>query len=289
MPVTTFPLLSRRGFAITLAGAGAAILRAQDGAEHWALLSDTHIPADPDNGHRGFRPTDNLAKVVPQVVEAAPEAALICGDVARLKGEAADYEVLKRMMAPIIAKVPVAMALGNHDNRTNFLAALGESQKGAQAVNRKHVLAVEGRTTRMIVLDSLIEPDFTPGLLGVQQRGWLQKYLAAARPMPTVICVHHTLDDGDGSLLDAPRLFDILKPHRHVKAVLYGHSHRYAYDVWEGIHLVNLPAVGYNFTDQQPVGWVDARFSAAGAALTLRSFGGNESQNGKTVELKWRS
>ena len=289
MPVTTLPTSSRRGFALSLAGAGASILLAHDGPEHWALLSDTHIPAEPANGHRGFRPTDNLAKVVPQVLEAAPEAALICGDVARLTGETADYQVMKEMIAPISAKVPVAMALGNHDNRANFLAALGETQKGAQAVNRKHVLAVEGRTTRMIVLDSLIQPDFTPGLIGKQQREWLKRHLAEARPMPTVLCVHHTLDDGDGSLLDSPRLFEIVKPHRHVKAILYGHSHRYAYDDWEGIHLVNLPAVGYNFNDDQPVGWVDARFSATGASLTLRSIAGNQAQNNKTLNLEWRS
>ena len=72
MPVTTLPTSSRRGFALSLAGAGASILLAHDGPEHWALLSDTHIPADPANGHRGFRPTDNLAKVVPQVLEAGP-------------------------------------------------------------------------------------------------------------------------------------------------------------------------------------------------------------------------
>jgi 3',5'-cyclic AMP phosphodiesterase CpdA len=32
-------------------------------------------------------------------------------------------------------------------------------------------------------------------------------------------------------LLDAPRLFDILKPHRKVKAILCGHGHRYAYEM----------------------------------------------------------
>ena len=35
------------------------------------------------------------------------------------------------------------------------------------------------------------------------------------------------LDDADGSLLDAPRLFDIRKPHSKVNAILCGHAHRY--------------------------------------------------------------
>jgi hypothetical protein len=34
---------------------------------HIALLSDTHIPADPANEYRGFRPVDNLRQIVPQV------------------------------------------------------------------------------------------------------------------------------------------------------------------------------------------------------------------------------
>ena len=39
-----------------------------------ALLSDTHIPADPADGYRGFSPVDNLAKVVPQVLPRRPMA-----------------------------------------------------------------------------------------------------------------------------------------------------------------------------------------------------------------------
>ena len=72
------------------------------------------------------------------------------------------------------------------------------------------------------------------------------------------------MDDGDSSLLDVLWLFRILKPHRMVKAVLYGHSHAYKFQQEDGIHLVNLPAAGYNFDHQQPVGWVEATLTAEG-------------------------
>lgn len=291
MPVTTLPTrfagLSRRGFVLTLAGAAA--LRAQDASDHWALLSDTHIPADPANGHRGFRPGDNLAKVVPQVVAAKPEAALVCGDVARLTGEPGDYQAFESLMKPVMDIAPVSMALGNHDHRKNFLDALGKSQKNTQTVPQKHVIVIEGRAVRVVVLDSLIQPNLTPGLLGKNQRAWLEKYLGDVRPMPTLLCVHHTLDDNDGSLLDAPRLFEIVRPHRHVKAIVFGHSHRYSFEQTDGIHLINLPAVGYNFNDNQPVGWVDARFTSKGGSFTLRAVGGDASGDGKTTELNWRA
>jgi hypothetical protein len=142
---------------------------------------------------------------------------------------------------------------------------------------------------RVVVLDSLIETNHTPGLLGKAQRGWFATFLQQPSNLPTLLFVHHTLDDGDGSLLDAPRLFDILKPHRKVKGILYGHSHRYAYEMWDGVHLINLRAVGYNFNDDQPVGWVDAKLSAAGGSFTLHAIGGKLEKDGKTVAVAWRA
>lgn len=288
MPFASLPSVSRRAFALSLTGAGLSILRAQAPLERWALLSDTHIPADPSNGHRGFRPSDNLAKIIPQVVAANPESALICGDAARLKGEPGDYAVLKQLLSPLMEKAPVAIALGNHDDRKNFLAAFGPAPAGAQAVQNRHIVVLEGKAVRVVVLDSLITPDFTPGLLGRAQRQWLTQFLAMSDDRPTLLFVHHTLEDSDGALLDAPRLFDVIRPHRKVKAIFYGHSHVYRYDMWEHVHLINLPAVGYNFNDSQPVGWIDARFTAQGGTFTLRALAGNRERDGQTVELNWR-
>ena len=256
---------------------------------HWALLSDTHIPADAANVYRGFQPVANLKRIVPEIVAARPQGALICGDVARLEGHAADYQAVRSILKPVSDAMPVAMALGNHDDRQNFLTAFGAAQTGAQALKNRHVLVVEGPAVRLIVLDSLVAPNSTPGFLGKAQRAWLAEYLKSSSDLPTLLFVHHTLSDDDGALMDAPRLFDTVRHVRKVKAIFYGHSHNYAYDQWEGIHLVNLPAVGYNFRDSEPVGWVEARLRGEGAALTLRSFGGNQEKNGKPVELKWRS
>jgi hypothetical protein len=104
-----------------------------------------------------------------------------------------------------------------------------------------------------------------------------------------VIFVHHTLDDQDGSLLDSDRLFSIVKPHRKVKAILYGHSHVYRFDTVDGIHLINLPAIGYNFGDTEPVGWVAAHLTAQGGEFKLSAIGGNLERNGKTTSLRWRT
>lgn len=288
MPLLLPPSFSRRLFLTAAAGAPLLRLHASAAAEtRWALLSDTHIPTDPNNTYRGFKPRDNLQRVIPEIVAANPQGALICGDLARLEGLPGDYAELRSLLAPLTAKTPVAGLLGNHDNRKNFLAEFG-SQQGAQPVKDKQVAVIETPHVRFVNLDSLVLPNSTPGFLGKAQRQWLSAFLAADPNPPTVIAVHHTLEDNDGALLDAPRLFDVLAPHSHVKAILYGHSHEYSFKTWDRLWLINLPAVGYNFNDREPVGWVDARFHSSGAAFTLRAFGGNLSGNGKVTAVSWR-
>src|SRR6266516_1719229 len=100
--------------------------------------------------------------------------------------------------------------------------------------------------------------------------------------------VHHTLGDGDGELLDVERLFQLTRLHKTVKAIIYGHSHKYVFSQEDGIHLINIPAVGYNFSDDEPVGWVDAVFAAKGVDLKLRAFAGNRAADGKSRSLTWR-
>jgi 3',5'-cyclic AMP phosphodiesterase CpdA len=117
----------------------------------------------------------------------------------------------------------------------------------------------------------------------------LEAYLEKENTSPAVIFVHHTLDDGDNSLLDSDRLLRMAAKHRQVKAIFYGHSHRYSFDTYEGVHLVNIPAVGYNFNPDQPVGWVDAKFAPGGVDLRLHAVGGEMALNGKTRSLAWRS
>lgn len=254
---------------------------------HLALLSDTHIPADPKNEYRKFFPVENLTMAVRQVLEARPEAVILDGDAARLTGQLADYEALKGLLAPLAEQCPIHIALGNHDNRENFHKVFPQEPSLAQKVAGKHVLVYEQPFLRLILLDSLLYTDRVAGLLGKAQRTWLDQYLARIDGRPVVLFVHHTLQDNDGDLLDVDALYRIVKPYSKVKAIFYGHSHQYAYGRLGRLHLVNLPAVGYNFADKEPVGWVDAFFSAEGADLTLRAIGGGRELDGKTTSLAW--
>ena len=286
--------ITRRGFvqSVALAATGLAMRGVGQSADstggfRLALLSDTHIPADPEGQYRGFFPVRNLEAVVPAVVQARPEAAIICGDAARLTGESGDYEALKRLLVPLAEQGPICIGLGNHDNRTNFFGVFEQVPEGRQEVRGKHVMVIERPAVRVIVLDSLLYVDRVAGLLGKAQREWLADYLGRVNDRATVFFVHHTLGDGDGDLLDVDRLFELIRPHAKVKAIFFGHSHVWSISERAGVHLVNLPAVGYNFRDQDPVGWVEAEFSEAGVDLLLHATAGNRDDDGKRQVLRW--
>lgn len=252
-----------------------------------ALLSDTHIPADASEAYRGFRPVDNLRTVAAQVAAADVEAAFIGGDLARLVGTPADYAALRSLLQPVSDRMPVGLVLGNHDDRGHFRTAFPSPAGEAQAVPNKHVLVVERAGLRFILLDSLLAPNVTPGQLGTAQRTWLRGYLTSAAPLPTTVIVHHTLDGQDGALVDSERLFEVLRPFAQVKAILYGHSHRYHVEARDGLQMVNLPAVGYNFADSEPVGWVESAWTPQGVSLTLHAIGGQQRDDGATREVRW--
>ncbi|TKJ39459.1 MAG: hypothetical protein CEE38_01610 [Planctomycetes bacterium B3_Pla] len=257
-------------------------------ATRWAFLSDTHIPADVENNYRGFYPYRNLRKVAADVISASPDGVAITGDLARLTGELGDYENLKKLLGPVAEKSPVFLALGNHDNRQNFMQVFIETLGEKQLVRGKHVVVAKRAPIQVIILDSLLYVNKVPGLLGKVQRQWLESYLKKSDEIPTILCFHHTMGDGDGDLLDVPRLFDLVKPIRKVKAILYGHSHVYGFSMFEGIHLINLPAVGYNFSDTEPVGWIEANLTAEGGDFKLHASAGNTDNDGSVKKLTWR-
>ena len=47
------------------------------------------------------------------------------------------------------------------------------------------------------------------------------------------------------------------------------------------------PALGYNFSADQPVGWVNARFRRGGVDLTMHAIAGNRTLDGQTSRIVW--
>jgi 3',5'-cyclic AMP phosphodiesterase CpdA len=256
---------------------------------HWAVLSDIHIAADKGDTYRGFHPHENLKTVLEKLRGVNFDAMLVNGDVARLEGKPADYEMVTEYLNPVTEKLPIAITLGNHDDRKNARSAFASVSGEVQPVEKKFVMTIDAGPCEFVLLDSLMVTNIAAGQLGNSQREWLTGYLQANTSKPTIIFVHHNLDpDDDNALTDAAQLLAIVRPATNVKAVIYGHTHAWKHDKQNGIHVVNVPAVAYNFKDSEPIGWTDAYFSAKGARLKLNAIGGNTARNGETLELAWR-
>ncbi len=251
----------------------------------WALLSDTHVAADPQDHYRSFYPYRNLQEVIARIACDPPDGLVIAGDLARLKGKTEDYQNLRTLLTPI-ARRPIYLGLGNHDDRGGFFRTFGDICDHPGTLENKHVTLAQAGPVRMIVLDTLLKVNGLLGRLGDSQRTWLEKVLQSCDDRPTILFLHHT---PHGDLLDRRRLFEIIKPQSKIKAVVYGHSHQYGHSEVAGIHLINLPSTGYTIWSGAPVGWVDAKLTARGGEFTLHALEGDRTLDGHTHTCLWRT
>jgi 3',5'-cyclic AMP phosphodiesterase CpdA len=222
-----------------------------------------------------------------QVAGGGFDLAVVNGDIARAQGQGQDYIAFNGLVSPALDEVPVAITLGNHDDRKNARGQLVHRAGEVRAVEQKLVTTVDAAPFRFVFLDSLTVTNIAAGQLGQPQRDWLAQYLDSGGTTPTLVFVHHN-PDPSVALEDAEQLLALLKAHRAVKALFFGHTHVYSVTQVVGLHLVNLPAIGYNFADGNPVGWVSASLSAEGGELTLRAIAGEQKDSGKVTRLAWR-
>jgi 3',5'-cyclic AMP phosphodiesterase CpdA len=303
MPLHLPPLTRRTFLRRTLAATASLLtipaLRAAESnadPDRWALLSDTHIAADKSVISRVVNMAEHLDAAVKGVraLASRPTGVFVNGDCAVLKGLAEDYATFSALIAPLReAGMPIHLTLGNHDDRDVFRTALTGAIPAAPPLASKHVSIVEGARANWFLLDSLDEVNKTPGVLGDGQRAWLAKALDAHTDKPALVMVHHnpvtSVPGKKSGLTDSEELLAILLPRRQVKALFFGHTHTWRFAEQDGLHLVNLPAVAYPFTPAEVTGWVDAKLSERGAALTLHAHDTQHTAHGKTTELAWRA
>jgi 3',5'-cyclic AMP phosphodiesterase CpdA len=276
------------GAAMLINGTRASSAASPEDEIHLVLLSDPHIGhGERAKDPRGFDPCAQLQRIVPDIVTSSPHGVIINGDAASREGLVEDYQVLKDLLEPVSKVTPVYIGFGNHDHRENFKQVFTAGTGVDAGVPNHQVLVMETPFLRFIVLDSLLYTSKAAGLLGGQQRTWLADYLEGHVDKPIIFFVHHTLGEGDGDLLDADRLFQIIRPYGQVKAIFYGHSHMWGMSERQGVKLINLPSIGYNFSKEEPVGWVDARFRRDGVDLTLHAIAGDLAKDKATTRLLW--
>ncbi len=301
MPITLPPVSRRRFISQSVAAASGLLFKPQDGLskdssaeQTWGLFSDSHVAADRELIARGAKMAANLETCVKEALawQTKPAGAIVCGDCAYLQGQSGDYETFGSLIQPLRQTgLPVHLLMGNHDDRAHFAEVLGKDEKMPSPVEQRHVALIESPFANWFLLDSLDQTNKTPGVLGDTQRAWLEKSLDAHADKPAVVVVHHNivLNESKTGLMDSNELLAILRPRKHVKACIYGHTHTWEVKPDEsGIHLINLPPTAYVFAAPRPNGWVQATLQNDAMKLELRCLDATHKQHGEVRELKWR-
>jgi 3',5'-cyclic-AMP phosphodiesterase len=305
MPLYLPPISRRRFLTGSIAAASAIALGdtlwgaanqppSERDPHRFALLSDVHIAADPAAVLRKVTMAEHLKKVAAEVAGLSPLPAwgVINGDLAMGTGEAGDYATLLDLLKPLrAAGLPVHLALGNHDRRDRFRAALPQSDRADTPLKDREAYLIESPRANWFVLDSLGETNKVPGTVGDQQRKWLADGLDARKDNPAIVMVHHNPDREDptrGGLTDTVALLELLASRKQAKALIFGHTHHWSFAEENGLHLINLPAVAYVFQEGDPSGWTDVKLTDAGASFKLRCVDPAHKKHGEKHELKWR-
>src|SRR5436309_1101319 len=124
MPIH-LPPISRRRF---LAGSAAAAAGGVSARWLWAgppkvdphffaLISDTHVAANPKESDRGVTMAENFRRVCDEIValEVKPAATMVNGDCAYLHGLKGDYQQFARLVEPLRKDgPPLYLSMGNH-------------------------------------------------------------------------------------------------------------------------------------------------------------------------------
>jgi Icc protein len=259
-----------------------------------ALLSDTHIAADPAAHERDVVMYDHLKQVCAEVLrlDPRPAAVLINGDCAYHKGFVEDYRTLVELLRPVREQgLPLHLTMGNHDERAHLWQTIEHVEEHVDPLPQRQTVVLEMPRANLFMLDSLDQTDHTPGVLGQQQIQWLGAALDARKDKPAIVMVHHQPDQRlkVSGLTDTQALLDAILPRRQVKALFYGHTHHWDVTQRDNMHCINLPAVAYVFTKGDPSGWVDAHLKEDGMSLELRCIDTTHPKHGEKVDLTWRT
>ena len=191
-------------------------------------LSDTHLVAADQGLVRRLPALAHFERALQVGSAMNPDLVLVTGDLCQDESWGG-YVRLRRALSQIV-RCQIALLPGNHDHPLLLDAVLGRTCATAPAD-----LLIRG--VRLLLLSSH-RVGSAAGALGSLQLQWLAQSLHCSerRDMPLVVALHHPpIAIGDPGM-DAIRLLDhacleeLLRPHRALRAVLFGHIHQH----WQG-------------------------------------------------------
>jgi 3',5'-cyclic AMP phosphodiesterase CpdA len=260
------------------------------------ILNDIHVTGIPEEKIPANAKADgeHLRTAVRQILALPrkPAAVIINGDLALAIGTAADYAVVRELIAPLReAGLPVHLTLGNHDVRDVFMQAFPEMKSASSLKEPRHNSVIDLPSTRLILLDTLDRTPGPAGRLGAEQIAWMLARIDEVPTKQVVLIGHHNPQlGGDTShnkwgVTDTADFWPELAKRPQVKAYVHGHTHEWTQALEAGIHIVSTIACAYVFNpNTNATGWTSARFNAHGFQLKLNTL---EADHAWAGETKW--
>ena len=206
-------------------------------------FSDLHIRA---GRAPAFKVADSSAALEVAVdhflnLKQRPDCFVVSGDLAEL-GEAGAYALVAQALGRLPA--PVFVLPGNHDNRAELMAALGEYCPAEPDLLPSLCYARDEGLLRLVMIDST-RPGSHSGHLDGPVARWLEKKLAQGRDRPTLLFTHHPPFLSGLGLMDEPyenagEFARILLDNPQVR-LCCGHLHQGLVTVWGGVPALTAP------------------------------------------------
>jgi len=294
--------LSRRRF-FHLAGLAALVFPLRgwaaldtSGGDEVVILNDIHLTGVPEEkiSANALDDDDHLRAAVRQILALPkkPAGVIINGDLALSIGTAADYAVVRELIAPLRdAGIPVHLTLGNHDVRDIFTQAFPEMKSASALKEHRHNGLIDLPTTRLILLDTLDQTPGPAGKLGAEQIAWILAKIDEVPTKQVILVGHHNPQVGGdtshykGGLADTAEFWPEIAKRQQVKAYIHGHTHEWTQASESRIHIISTIACAYVFNpNTNAVGWTSARFNSHGFELKLHTL---ETAHAWSGETKW--
>lgn len=197
-------------------------------------ITDLHIKADRRLAYGVVDTATMLERCVQRILDLpqTPDAVIATGDLVDL-GRPEEYGLLRELLAPLRARMPLFPLMGNHDDRQALRDAFGtDASSFGEATDAPFLqYVVDEFALRIVALDTVI-PGRGDGELCSRRLGWLDGVLAEGADRPTLVALHHPpFDCGIGhmdriGLRGRDALESILRRHPQVQRVTAGHLHR---------------------------------------------------------------
>lgn len=208
-------------------------------------ITDSHLFKEKDGRLLGMNTRRSLGMVLDLVREKTPEfdVLLATGDLSQ------DHtpESYRAFLAAMESLDPPEMYWypGNHDDIPCMRKVLGSDSGVLSRVVRRG-------DWQLILLDSTI-PGKVPGHLGEAELQALDRELAAAPELHSLVCFHHQpvpvgctwLDTQQ--INDSDALFEVIDRHANVRGILWGHVHQLIDRERNGVRLLATPSTCVQF------------------------------------------